>query len=159
MLKHNLWYRMAGNFHGKSEKALKINFHAFKFRDSNQSRGVALYKRWCNRYTCSISLAIFFVNKLDLQRLGQIAWDRRIVISVKDAIYQLDDNGYCCSLTLGSVGRAAMMLVATPITMDSHNHITVYINFRGWKNFMTASKPRKLAPHENGISPHGCLHA
>ena len=33
---------MAGNFHGKSEKALKINFRGFKFRDSNQSRGVAL---------------------------------------------------------------------------------------------------------------------
>ena len=32
---------MAGNFRGKSEKALKINFCGFKFRDSNQSRGVA----------------------------------------------------------------------------------------------------------------------
>ena len=31
-------YRMAGNFRGKSEKALKINFCGFKFRDSNQSR-------------------------------------------------------------------------------------------------------------------------
>ena len=30
------------NFRGKSEKALKINFRGFKFRDSNQSRGVAL---------------------------------------------------------------------------------------------------------------------
>ena len=30
---------MAGNFRGKSEKALKINFCGFKFRDSNQSRG------------------------------------------------------------------------------------------------------------------------
>ena len=35
-------YRMAGNFRGKSEKALKINFRGFKFRDSKQSRGVAL---------------------------------------------------------------------------------------------------------------------
>ena len=35
-------YRMAGNFRGKSEKTLKINFRGFKFRDSNQSRGVAL---------------------------------------------------------------------------------------------------------------------
>ena len=36
-------YRMAGNFHGKSEKALRINFHSFKFRDCNpvQGRGVA----------------------------------------------------------------------------------------------------------------------
>ena len=33
---------MAGNFRGKSEKALKISFHGSKFRDSNQSRGVAL---------------------------------------------------------------------------------------------------------------------
>ena len=33
---------MGSNFHGKSEKALKINFRGFKFRDSNQSRGVAL---------------------------------------------------------------------------------------------------------------------
>ena len=36
---------MGVNFHGKSEKALKINFRDFKFRDifdSNQSRGVAL---------------------------------------------------------------------------------------------------------------------
>ena len=30
------------NFHGKSEKAFKINFRGFKFRDSNQSRDVAL---------------------------------------------------------------------------------------------------------------------
>ena len=30
-------YRMAGNFRGKSEKALAINFRGFKFRDSNQS--------------------------------------------------------------------------------------------------------------------------
>ena len=33
---------MAGNFRGKSEKALKINFCGCNFRDSNQSRGVAL---------------------------------------------------------------------------------------------------------------------
>ena len=33
---------MGSNFHGKSEKALKIIFCGFKFRDSNQSRGVAL---------------------------------------------------------------------------------------------------------------------
>ena len=29
---------MGSNFRGKSEKALKINFRGFKFRDSNQSR-------------------------------------------------------------------------------------------------------------------------
>ena len=33
---------MGSNFRGKSEKALKINFRGFKFRDSNQFRGVAL---------------------------------------------------------------------------------------------------------------------
>ena len=33
---------MGANFCGKSEKALKIDFHGYKFRDSNQSRGVAL---------------------------------------------------------------------------------------------------------------------
>ena len=33
---------MGSNFRGKSKKALKINFRGFKFRDSNQSRGVAL---------------------------------------------------------------------------------------------------------------------
>ena len=33
---------VGSNFRGKSEKALKINFYDFKFRDSNQSRGVAL---------------------------------------------------------------------------------------------------------------------
>ena len=33
---------MGSNFRGKSEKALKINFRGFKFRDSNRSRGVAL---------------------------------------------------------------------------------------------------------------------
>ena len=40
---------VGANFCGKSEnfKALKINFHGFKFHDSNQSRGVALHKR-CN---------------------------------------------------------------------------------------------------------------
>ena len=54
---------MAGIFRGESEKALKIKFHGFKFRDSNQSRGVALHKRWCNRYTHSILLAIFFITK------------------------------------------------------------------------------------------------
>ena len=37
------WVTFVGfNFHGKSEKALKINLRGFKFRDSNQSRGVAL---------------------------------------------------------------------------------------------------------------------
>ena len=35
------------NFRGKSEKALKINFCGFKFRDSNQYRDMALHK--CNR--------------------------------------------------------------------------------------------------------------
>ena len=33
---------VGSNFRGKSEKTLKINFRGFKFRDSNQSRGVAL---------------------------------------------------------------------------------------------------------------------
>ena len=33
---------MGANFRGKSIKTLKINFHGFKFRDSNQSGGVAL---------------------------------------------------------------------------------------------------------------------
>ena len=33
---------MGSNFRGKSEKAHKINFRGFKFRESNQSRGVAL---------------------------------------------------------------------------------------------------------------------
>ena len=33
---------MGSNFRGESEKAIKINFPDFKFRDSNQSRGVAL---------------------------------------------------------------------------------------------------------------------
>ena len=33
---------MGSNFRGKSENALKINFRGFKFRDSNQSKGVAL---------------------------------------------------------------------------------------------------------------------
>ena len=33
---------VGSNFRGKSEKALKINFRGFKFRDSNQSRGMAL---------------------------------------------------------------------------------------------------------------------
>ena len=32
---------MGANFRGKSEKALKIKFRDFKFRDSNQSRDVA----------------------------------------------------------------------------------------------------------------------
>ena len=41
---HTVWWVIfvGSNFHGKSEKALKINFRGFKFRDSNQSRGVAL---------------------------------------------------------------------------------------------------------------------
>ena len=39
---------MGANFHGKSEKALKINFCGFKFHDSNQSRGMALHKRRYN---------------------------------------------------------------------------------------------------------------
>ena len=33
---------VGASFCGKSEKALKINFYDFKFRDSNQSRAVAL---------------------------------------------------------------------------------------------------------------------
>ena len=34
---------MGANFRGKSEKALKtkVNLRGFKFRDSNQSRGMA----------------------------------------------------------------------------------------------------------------------
>ena len=36
---------MGSNFRGKSEKALKINFCDFKFRDSNKSRGVALLRK------------------------------------------------------------------------------------------------------------------
>ena len=43
---------------------------------------------------------------------------------------------------LGSVGRAAMMSVATPIIMDSH--ITVGINFHGWENFVTAKSTTKI---------------
>ena len=45
--KHTVWQVIFGghNFRGKSEKALRINFRRFKFRDSNQSRGVALHKR------------------------------------------------------------------------------------------------------------------
>ena len=39
------------NFRVKSEKALRINFRGFKFRDSNQSRNVVLHKHWCNQYT------------------------------------------------------------------------------------------------------------
>ena len=35
---------VGANFRGKSEKALKINFRGFEFRDSNQSRAL-LYKR------------------------------------------------------------------------------------------------------------------
>ena len=47
---------VGANFLGTSKKALKINFRDFKFRDSNQSRGVVLlHKRWCNRYTRSRS--------------------------------------------------------------------------------------------------------
>ena len=79
---HTVWRVIFGgaNFRGKSEKALRINFRDFKFRHSNRSRGVALHKRWCNRYTRSISLAIFFVARPYLQRLGQIAWDRKILV-------------------------------------------------------------------------------
>ena len=37
---------VGSNFRGKSEKALKNNYHGFKFRDSDQSRGmVLLHKR------------------------------------------------------------------------------------------------------------------
>ena len=112
---------MGSNFSGKSEKALKNNFRGFKFRNSNQSRGVALlHKRLCNRYTCR--LAIYFVTKLytyrDLDKRHEIEeyWCRRR--------YQLDDNGYCCLLTLESIGRAATKFVATPIIMDSHRTIS-----------------------------------
>ena len=37
---------VGANLRGKPENALKINFCGFKFRDSNQSRGVALHKRY-----------------------------------------------------------------------------------------------------------------
>ena len=36
---------MGANFRGKFEKALKINFRGFKFRDSNQSRGMRPLRR------------------------------------------------------------------------------------------------------------------
>ena len=35
-------YRMVGNFHGKSEKVLKINFCGFKFHGSNRHSAVPL---------------------------------------------------------------------------------------------------------------------
>ena len=115
---YTIWWVIfvGSNFHGKSEKALKINFCGFKFHDSSQSRGVALHKRWCNRYTRSISLAIFFVTKPYLQRLGQIAWDRRILVSKTPSAGWQWLLFYCLP-SLG--GRTAMMFVATPIIMDS----------------------------------------
>ena len=36
---------MGANFHGKSKKALKINFRGFEFCDSNQSGGAALLQK------------------------------------------------------------------------------------------------------------------
>ena len=60
------------NFRGKSEKALRINFRGFKFREATQSRGMALHKRRCNRYTCSILLAHFLVTKPHLHKLAWI---------------------------------------------------------------------------------------
>ena len=40
---HTVWQVIfvGANFREKSKMALKINFYGFKFRDSNQSRGVA----------------------------------------------------------------------------------------------------------------------
>ena len=43
----------------------------------------------------------------------------RVSVTSIKFLYQLDDS---CLLTLGSVGHAATMFVATPIIMDSHNH-------------------------------------
>ena len=57
-------------------------------------------------------------------------------------IYQLDDSGYCC---LESVGRAAMMFVATPIIMDSHSTISPWeLIFRGGKIFVTTKSTMKI---------------
>ena len=62
------------------------------------------------------------------------------------SVQRCHQNGYCCLIILGSVGRAAMMFVATPIIMDSHITVTVgiIVNFRRWENFVTAKSTTKI---------------
>ena len=59
-------------------RSSELIFMDLNFMIATQSRGVALHNLWCNWYTHSISLSIFFVTA---KRLGQIAWDRRILVS------------------------------------------------------------------------------
>ena len=106
---------VGSNFRGKS---IKINFHDSKFRDSNQSRGVALlHKLWCNRYKRSRSSLLQSHTYRDLNKRHEI--ERILVPKTLSA----DDSGYCCLLTLESVGRAATMFVAMAITMDSYIYV------------------------------------
>ena len=44
--------------------------------------------------------------------------------SVEDTISRMTVATVACYVTLGSVGRAAMMFAATPMNMDSHNTIS-----------------------------------
>ena len=67
------------NFRGKSQKALRINFCGFKFHDSKpvQGCGTAQNNDVMRQYTFLMSLVVFLVMKLLLQRLAR---DRRILV-------------------------------------------------------------------------------
>ena len=87
------------NFRGKSEKALRINYHGFKFVTAIQSRGVALHKQRCNRYM--LNLACYFPCNEDTSA------------ETLDAISQM--TSYCYLLTLLTVGHADTVFSATLI--------------------------------------------
>ena len=70
---------MGIKFRGKSEKVPKINFRGFKFRGSNQFRGVepGTSDKAIDTHARSRSRSSLLL----LQILGQIARDRRILVS------------------------------------------------------------------------------
>ena len=53
---------MAGNFRGKSEKSLTINFHDFKIRDSNSATSLWVW-HCCIRDDVSIHALAIYVTK------------------------------------------------------------------------------------------------
>ena len=99
----SIWYHIwriifvGANFHGKSEEALKINFCGFKFRDSNQSRGMTLHDTRARSRSQSSLLLSHTYRDLDIHLL--IAWDRRKLVS------KTPSAGWQWLLLLASTGK------------------------------------------------------
>ena len=89
--------------------------------------------------TCTLDLRlVIFFAKPYLRKLGQIAWDKRIVIVLKTL-----SAGWQWLQLLANTGKYWPR--CHDVCGQAHHHgLTVGINFRGWKNFMTAKSTTKI---------------